>query len=187
MKKLICTALLIALLCGGLAACGEERDPYPSTATTAEIFAQVMEKAEACSERDGKTYFGNGLIYGSGEGFKPLGEGEQSYFYGTVDSDPDFSCVEQYMLWTATDPVTTEFGIFKVNKMSDVETVMDFMWERVSTLKQNSKDYDAEEYAKADNATIVAYGRYVCYLVTSIDDELSSVIESAIVAKEVKN
>ena len=167
MKSLKWFAIFLAvLMCGMLMSCGEERDPYPSTATATEIFARVMDKADACSERDGKTYFGNGLIYGSDEGFTPLGDGEKSYYYGTVDGDPDFSCVEQYMLWTATDPVTTEFGVFKVNKMSDVETAMDFMWERVNTLKQNSKDYDAEEYAKASNATIAAYGKFVVYLVT---------------------
>ena len=178
--KVLAPVLALLCLCAALCAGCGEKDPYPSTATAEEIFTRVMEKAAQCSERDGTEYFGNGLIYVSDGSGKELGDGEKSYYYGTVSEDPDFSCVEQYALWTATDPVSTEFGVFKVARMEDTQTVFDFLKVRTSTLEQNAKDYNAAEYEKAQNALIAYHGRYVYYLVTSINHELEDVIRDVI-------
>ena len=51
---------------------------------------------------------------------------------------------------------------------------------QVATLEQNAKDYNAAEYEKAQNALIAYHGRYVYYLVTSINHELEDVIRDVI-------
>ena len=115
MKKntLLAALLALTLLFG---ACSSSDDSaYDSNAAPIDILNRMITSANEYEARDGVEYLENGLIYNGASDVEGefLSDGQKSMIYGTIAGDPDFSGVADYALWTASDSVVTEIGVFK--------------------------------------------------------------------------
>ena len=185
MKKLTLIASLLALTILFGACSSSDDKVYDSNASAIDVLNRMVTSANEYEARDGVEYLENGLIYNGASTVEGefLSEGQKSMIYGTIAGDPDFSGVADYALWTASDSVATEIGVFKAADKKAAETIAAFIDERINTLMTISKDYKPEEYTKAENALVVTKGLYVIYIVTNINEELEAIADAAIIEK----
>jgi len=184
--KRILTVLTAMMLAAVLASCSSSGNgKWESSATAYDVLERMITSANEYEARDDTEYLEGGLIYrgDSATDGEFLTDSQKAYYYGTIEGDPDFSGVLDYALWTATDSVSTEMGVFITSDDKAAETVETFVTERINTLISNAKDYKAEEQKKAENALVAIKGKYVIYIVTNINDELEAMAESAITEK----
>lgn len=178
-KGLLWIALALFCVCA-LAACAPS-EPESTTAPK-ELLSAAMVSAEEQRIVSGKEYLPEGSVYVSGNGEKDvnLSESQISMLYGDLSGAPDFSVIESYAVFLADGSVSTEIGIFKASESDGVDTIKDYIENRVKALKSNSEGYNAEELAKAENALITVKGKYVYYIITDINESLAKVVSDGI-------
>ncbi len=201
MKKSMFVSLLCVLL-ACLCACGGSVNVKDSKATASELIAKATENLLWENE-----------IYTKDAA--PLDELYFNYYFGAADSAEFFSVVSDYGLAVQTSNSADEIGIFKINTVLDeeafraestltgdaltraVETASASLVEdnllkaeaycrnRVSIFLNQTENYDAGEYAKAQNALIASHGYYVYYIISGDNASIEKIITAQIDAKAV--
>ncbi|MBR6530513.1 MAG: DUF4358 domain-containing protein [Clostridia bacterium] len=198
LKRILLSVFCLFLAC--LCACTQNSGLRDSAATAGELIDKATENLLWENE-----------IHKLSE--NPFDELYYSYYYGAADQDDFFSVVSDYAVAVQVSATADEIGIFKINTVFDeaafrasstltgdaldraVETAAasfvesnlaraeKFCQNRVSIFLNQTENYDAAEYAKAQNALIARHGYYVYYIISGDNASIEKIITAQIDAK----
>lgn len=114
------------------------------------------------------------------DGGKELDEDSASFYFGTLQDDPDLSLFKEYALSSAVGYSADEVGIVVVENDKDIATVKEYFLTRIDNIKIKFRDYDTAEYEKASKAVVKSKGKVVYYIISSDNQAIEDTILSFI-------
>lgn len=201
MKKQVCLSLFCVLL-AFLCACSGGEGVADSAATAEELIEKATENLLWENE-----------VYTLASA--PLDELYFNFYYGAESAEAFFEVVSDYGVAVQASNSADEIGIFKINTDFDEEAfrasstltgdALDraveteriarigdnllaaeaFCKNRVSIFLNQMENYDANEYAKAQNALVSSHGYYVYYVISGDNAAIEKIITAQIDAKAI--
>lgn len=195
-------ACLMVLLFVFLCACSQAGTIADSSATAAELIEKATENLLWDNE-----FFNKDTA--------PLDELYFNYYYGAEDAAAFFAVVSDYGVAVQTSNSADEIGVFKINTVFDeaafraqseltgdaleravqsaisssieenLAAAEEFCQNRVDIFLNQTENYDAAEYAKAQNALIARHGYYVYYIISGDNASIQNIITAQIDAKAI--
>ncbi len=141
------------------------KDVNPNEVMTAISAIGILTETETFTNEDGGT---------------ELDADSASFYFGTMEEDPDMSIVKDYALSSAIGYSADEVGVFVVDKEGDAEKVKEYFLTRIGNIKTKFKDYDTKEYEKAMNATVKIEGNVVYYIISNDNKQIENKIKEFI-------
>ncbi len=154
MKKTISLILCAVILCVSFAACGKETQAPPLN----ELYAQLEQVANMPP------------LYVMGESFIET-------MFGF-----DISTFEEYVFAEAEDASVYADAVIlvKLADGADVNAVCETLEVYLNGVRENTKSYSPENYAKAEQSSVCVSGDYVYLVITEQYDEAMQIIANAL-------
>lgn len=197
-KRVLLFALSALFVC--LCSCTGGKEVLDSAATAGELIEKATENLLWENE-----------IYDAASA--PLDELYFNYYYGAKDAAEFHATVSDYGVAVQTSNSADEIGVFKINTEFDEEAFRaestltgdaldraveterasrieanllaaeNYCKNRVSIFLNQTENYDATEYAKAQNALIARHGYFVYYIISGDNASIEKIITAQIDAK----
>ncbi|MBR5090724.1 MAG: DUF4358 domain-containing protein [Ruminiclostridium sp.] len=174
-KKIICAALLTALVCGA-ESCGNNSTPAKTTtaapaATTAAVTEAAKSDAKAADVT--KAILDEITINSA---FEKSKESLEDYFDGldisTISDSSYYIC--------ASGAYPDEIAVFKFDSADSAKNAVAAVNDRLDYQKTTYKDYTPEEYYKLEDAVVEQSGEWLYYLVTSDNTKAKEIVNGFI-------
>lgn len=169
-KRILCTILVCALVCGAAACNGNQ--PAATTTTAAQTTTEAAPAAAVTATAAEMTAAVLAEVP-INSAFEKKAESLPDYFDGLDTA----KLVDSSYYICASGAYPDEIAVFRFASETDAGNASAAVADRLEYQKKTYKDYTPEEYYKLENAVIGQSGEWLYYLVTSDNDKANGIIK----------